>query len=170
MNAFGRTVAVLAMAAIPLPPAMAAETTPSISIDGAWLRATPKNAAVAGGYATITNKGAEADRLLSASLPIAADGEVHSMTTQQGVMHMERLDQGLVIAPGQAVTLKPGSYHLMFLKPSAQLREGETIGGTLVFEKAGAVAVRFAVGGMAAQAAPGAEKDGAAGPHHSGDR
>ena len=127
----------------------------AIVVTAPWLRATPKNAPVAGGYLTVTNKGPSTDRLVGASLPMASDGQVHTMTMKNGVMHMERLD-GLAIAPGATVTLSPGGRHLMFTKPSMPLKEGETIDGTLVFEKAGKVAVTFKVGGMAAKQAPGA--------------
>lgn len=137
--------------------AIAAGAAEPIVVKNAWLRATPKSAPVAGGYATLTNTGTEPDTLVSASLPMAAEGQIHTMTTRNGVMEMRRLDDGLVLAPGATLTLKPGGNHLMFLKPTRQLKEGETIDGTLVFGKAGRVPVTFTVGGMAAKAAPGAK-------------
>ena len=96
-------------------PAFAADAP--IAIAHAWLRATPKTAPVAGGYVTLTNTGKEPDTLVSASLPMAPDGQVHTMTMTNGVMAMHRLDDGLVLAPGVTVTLRPGGDHLMFLKP-----------------------------------------------------
>ena len=128
---------------------------PTIVVSSPWLRATPKGASVAGGYATITNTGAGPDRLVGASLPMAPKGEIHSMSMANGVMHMERLDKGLPIAPGATVALTPGGYHLMFIKPKTQLTEGETVKGTLTFEKAGPVAVTFPVAGFGAKEAPG---------------
>lgn len=136
-----------------------AEQKPSILVSSPWIRAMPRGAPVAGGYATITNKGTTPDRLLGASIPTAPKGEVHSMTMQNGVMHMERLDKGLSVAPGATVTLTPGGYHLMFLKPKSQLKEGESVKGSLTFARAGTVPVTFAVAGMAAKAAPGAPAD-----------
>lgn len=135
--------------------AHAQDARQTIVVSTPWLRATPKGAPVAGGYVTVTNKGSASDRLLSASLSIASKGEVHSMTMANGVMHMERLDKGLEIKPGATVTLTPGGYHVMFIKPTAQLKQGENIKGVLNFEKAGMVAVTFAVAGMAAKSAPG---------------
>ena len=125
-----------------------------------WLRATPRTAPVAGGYATITNRGTEPDTLVSASLPMAAEGQIHTMTMKNGVMEMRRLDDGLTIAPGATVTLQPGGDHLMFIKPKVQLKEGESVAGTLTFRKAGAIPVTFAVGGMAAKTAPGTKPAG----------
>jgi periplasmic copper chaperone A len=132
-------------------PASAAD----IVVTSPWLRATPKNAPVAAGYATITNKGADADRLVGATLPMAKDGQIHSMSMTGGIMRMEHLHDGLPIGAGATVALAPGGYHLMFVKPSAQLKAGETVEGTLVFEKAGNVAVTFAVAPTGAKGAPG---------------
>ena len=64
------------------------------------------------------------------------------------VMRMKPVEGGLEIRPGATVELKPGGYHLMFMDLKEPLKEGETIKGTLVFEKAGSVEVEYAVRGM----------------------
>ena len=117
----------------------------SIEIKHPWARATPKGAAVAGGYLTIVNTGAAADRLVGGSSPAAGKFEIHEMKMEQGVMKMRPLDQGLEIKPGATVELKPGSYHLMFLQLKAPFEQGQRVKGTLVFEKAGTVEVEYAV-------------------------
>lgn len=149
-NAFSAALVVATLLAVP---AVAAEA--SITIAHPWLRATPRSAPIAGGYVTLTNTGPAPDTLVSASLPMASEGQVHTMTMKNGVMEMRRLDDGLAIAPGATVTLRPGGDHLMFLNPKAQLKEGETVEGSLTFKHAGTVPVTFAVGGMAAKVAPG---------------
>lgn len=149
-NAFLPTLALCGLACA----AAAEDAKPSIVVSSPWLRATPKNASVAAGYVTLSNKGTAPDRLLGASLPMAPDGQVHSMSMANGVMRMERLDKGLPIAPGATVSLTPGGYHLMFLKPTAMLKEGETVKGTLTFERAGKVDVTFPVAGFGAKEAP----------------
>lgn len=144
------------------PGRVAAEPAPAakgIVVKDAWLRATPNGAKVAGGYATITNAGATPDTLVAASIPDAAAGEIHTMSMENGVMHMGRLEHGLTIAPGATVSLKPGGDHLMFMNPAAALREGTTVSGSLTFEKAGTMPVVFTVGGMAAKSAPGGMHD-----------
>jgi len=117
-----------------------------------WTRATPPNAQVAGGFLSVSNGGTTADRLLGGSAPIAARVEIHEMTMEGSVMRMKPLHAGLTIAPGASVTLKPGSYHLMFFGLTAPLKAGETIKGTLEFEKAGKVDVEFKVEAMGAMA------------------
>ena len=125
-----------------------------IEVRDAWLRATPRGASVAGGYATIVNHGSAPDRLVGASIPMAPDGQIHEMSMANGVMHMGRLADGLALAPGAAVTLTPSRYHLMFEKPSAQLKAGQTVVGSLTFAKAGKIDVTFTVAGFGATQAP----------------
>ena len=120
----------------------------ALQIEAPWLRATPGGAKVGAGYLRITNTGSEADRLTGASMPLAARGEVHEMTMQNGVMHMAALAQGLAIPPGKTVELKPGGFHLMFLDLKGPLKQGDTVDVTLTFEKAGSVAVPFPVQGL----------------------
>jgi copper(I)-binding protein len=120
----------------------------ALQIDTPWLRATPGGAKVAAGYLRITNTGSEPDRLVAASMPLADRGEVHEMSMQNGVMHMRALPQGLVIAPGQSVELKPSGFHLMFLDLKSGLSQGQSVEVTLTFEKAGAVPLTFPVAGL----------------------
>ena len=98
--------AALALATFIAVPAFAAD--PSITLSHPWLRATPRTAPVVGGYVTLTNNGKEPDTLVSASLPMAPEGQVHTMTMKNGVMPMRRLDAGLAIAPGATVPPPPG--------------------------------------------------------------
>src|SRR6185436_5327294 len=80
----------------------------SIGIDHPWARATPRNAPVAGGYLKITNTGTTSDRLLGGSTEVAKRFEIHEMSMEGGVMKMRELKDGLTIAPGATVELKPG--------------------------------------------------------------
>ena len=114
-------------------------------IDHPWSRATPGGAMVAGGFMQITNKGTTADRLIGGSFVESNLFEVHEMAMQNGVMRMRALEKGLEIAPGQTVELKPGGYHAMFIDLKRPLKEGDTVKGTLRFEKAGTVEVEFKV-------------------------
>jgi copper(I)-binding protein len=144
----------LALFAALMLPATAAQaedyTKGPLTIENPWSRATPHSATVAAGYFVIANKGADADRLVSASAEIAGRVEIHEMRVDQGVMKMRPLAQGLDVKPGAGAKLEPGGYHLMFLDLKRALKAGERFKGTLVFEKAGAVEVEFAVQPMGA--------------------
>jgi periplasmic copper chaperone A len=127
----------------------------SLKIEAPWSRATPGGAKVAGGYVKITNSGKETDRLIGGSLPRAGRVEIHEMAVTDGVMRMRPLPEGLEIKPGETVELKPGGLHLMFMDLSAAMKDGETVKGTLVFEKAGTVDVTFRVAPVGSQAPAG---------------
>jgi periplasmic copper chaperone A len=116
-----------------------------LEIKHPWARATPKGAAVAGGYLTIVNAGKEPDRLVGGSSPVAGRFEIHEMAVTDGMMRMRALPQGLEIKPGATVELKPGSYHLMFMNLKKPLVQGQSIKGTLTFEKAGSIEVEYTV-------------------------
>ena len=142
--------------------APAAVKAGTMVIEAARTRVTPQGAPVAGGYLSIKNTGSEPDRLVSASIEIADVTEIHEMTNKDGVMIMRSLPDGLVIKPGETVELKPGSLHLMFIKPKRSMVEGEVLKGRLVFEKAGSVSVEFNVEPL------GGTRPAAGGSGHSG--
>ena len=49
-----------------------------------WSRPTPKDANIAGGYLTITNKGKAADRLIGGGSPAAGQIELHEVAMWTG--------------------------------------------------------------------------------------
>lgn len=114
-----------------------------LTVANPWTRAMPPGSKVGGGFMVITNSGDTADRLVGISSPRADHGEVHEMTMDGGVMKMRHLPEGIEIAPGATVELKPGSYHVMFMGVAEGFAEGEAIPAVLVFEKAGEVEVEF---------------------------
>lgn len=138
----------------------------AIEIEHPWSRATPGGAPVAGGYLVLKNTGATADRLVSATGVFAGKAEIHEMSVKDGVMSMRPLPDGLPIPAGASIALKPGGYHIMFLDLKAPLKEGTKVDGTLTFEKAGTVAVQFAVEGIGAQGGGGHGSQGGAHGNH----
>jgi periplasmic copper chaperone A len=122
-----------------------------LQIVGPWARATPKGSTVSAGYLTITNKGTAPDRLIGGSLLSASRFEVHTTVTENGVARMRQVTS-LEIKPGETVELRPGGMHVMFMGLKQPMTSGQTIKGTLVFEKAGTVAIEFTVQGVGAPA------------------
>lgn len=125
----------------------------SLKIKAAWTRATVKTAKVAGGYVTIKNTGAHADRLVGGATEISNSLQIHEMKLVDDIMRMRPLEAGVEILPGEEVVLKPGAQHLMFMGLQEQLQEGNTVNVTLVFEKAGEITIPFAVNSLAAKSA-----------------
>jgi copper(I)-binding protein len=121
-----------------------------LEIDNAWAGATPGRAENGAAYVTITSP--TADRLVSASTPVAKKAELHTMSMQGMVMKMRPIS-GVDIPAGQPVSLKPGGEHIMLMGLNQPLREGQSFPLTLDFEKAGPHTVTVTV-----------EKAGAKGP------
>jgi copper(I)-binding protein len=116
-----------------------------LTLSAPFARASLPNAPVAGGYVTVVNNGATDDRLVAAASDVAGRMEVHEMAMDGDVMKMRELADGLPIPAGETVVLKPGGYHIMFMKLNQPLEEGQTVEVTLTFEKAGEVSLPFPV-------------------------
>ncbi|MEI4487746.1 DUF1775 domain-containing protein [Frigidibacter sp. MR17.14] len=125
-------------------------TLGALTLTGAFARATPPGAPVAGGFVTIANAGPEADRLVAASAAFAGRAEIHEMRTEGDRMIMRALPEGLEIPAGGEVALAPGGLHLMFMDLTGPLTEGETAEVTLEFARAGRVTLPLAVLGRGA--------------------
>ncbi len=110
-----------------------------LSLTDLWTRATPPKAPTAGGFLTIENSGAEADRLTGVASPIADRVEIHEMTTKDGTMIMRQAEAGVEIPAGETVALAPGGFHIMFIDLKETLVEGGEVPVTLTFEKAGSI-------------------------------
>lgn len=105
---------------------------------------TPPTAMTGGGFLTIVNDGDAPERLIEvrADFPKV---ELHQTVMKDGVGRMLPVE-GLDVPPGGTVVLEPGGYHIMFMGlQGRQLKAGEDIPGTLVFERAGEVPVTFRV-------------------------
>jgi copper(I)-binding protein len=126
-------------------PALAHEyTAGGLEIGHPYAIETAATAKTAAGYLSVTNSGAEADRLLAveAAFPRV---EVHETRTDaDGVARMLPVE-AVEIPPGATVTLAPRGMHVMFMGLEAPWTAGEEIPATLVFERAGKVPVVFAV-------------------------
>lgn len=100
---------------------------------------------VAGAFLSISNNGPRDDRLVAASSPLAESVELHGIKVVDADIEMRPLAGGLAIHAGGTTILRPRGYHLLLVGVKGPLAKGSTVPVTLTFEKAGAVAVEFAV-------------------------
>ena len=150
-------------------------TSSGVRISGQWARTSPMVAGAGAAYMVIENTGSAADALVGGKSDIATAVEVHetvampasaapvessgmggmaspaasgmpaaSIDTGGTMMGMQKMDR-LEIPAGGKVELKPGSYHVMLIGLTRELKAGETIEVTLTFEKAGDVKVSLPV-------------------------
>jgi len=132
---------------VAIPPVVSAHgySLRSLKIGHPWTKPVAAGAPTAAGYLTITNTGRAPDRLVAVTTTAASKVEIHEMITSGGVMRMREVAGGLLIAPGATVTLAPGGYHLMFIKPTHAWQVGEHVPATLRFQHAGSIDVEFYV-------------------------
>jgi periplasmic copper chaperone A len=123
-------------------------TAGALTIGHPWARATAASAKTGALYLTVTNSGAEADRLLGVSTNVAAKCELHVSEAAGDMMTMRMVDS-LEIPAGETVSLAPKGTHVMLMGLKAPLQKGTTFAATLRFEKAGEVPVDVAVQGIA---------------------
>ena len=150
----------LTVAQFPAAGAQAADyNVGSIHITQPWARATPKGASTGAAYMTITNNGTVPDRVSCVSSDASAECQIHVMAMEDGVMKMRPVAGGLEIKPGETVTFKPSSLHLMLVKLEHPLDQGGTVKAKLKFDTAGIVDVEYPIAAIGASA-PGAAENG----------
>jgi len=128
--------------ALAAPPAAA-----QISVEDAWIRATPPGAKTAAGYMII--RAESADRLLSVTSPAAERVQTH-ITVQEGDVARMREVKGYNVPANGTLQLKPGGAHLMFVNIKAPMKEGMSVPATLRFERLGTFEMDFQVRPLAA--------------------
>ena len=104
-----------------------------VKVEDAWVRATVAPQKATGAFMRLT--ASEATRLVGAESPVAGVVEVHEMRMENDVMRMNPID-GLDLPAGEAVELKPGSYHIMLMELPAQVEAGKDVPITLKFQNA----------------------------------
>jgi len=113
--------------------ALAQSTTSSVLVNQPWARATPPGAKVAGGFMVLENRSGAADRLIAATADVSGVVEIHEMAMEKDVMKMRQIP-GLDLAAGRTMDLKPGGYHVMLMELKQQMKGGDVVPITLVFE------------------------------------
>jgi len=115
--------------------ALMATASAQVTVNNAWVRATVAQQKATGAFMQLT--AAKDTRLVSVSTALTPMAEVHEMAMDNNVMKMRQIP-ALDLPAGKAVELKPGGYHLMLMDLKQQVKAGDTVPLTLVFEdKAG---------------------------------
>jgi copper(I)-binding protein len=121
----------LLIAAALLATTLAAQAQGPVKVEDAWVRATVAPQKSTGAFMQLT--ASKAVKVVAASSPLAAQVEIHEMKMEDGVMKM-RAVEALPLPAGQAVALKPGSYHVMMMGLQRPIQAGETVPLTLTVE------------------------------------
>ena len=119
-------------------------TAPVVEVSDALCRPTPNGRDLTGCYMTLT--ATTDDRLVSASTPAAAEAQIHSVSTEGGVMTMAEMPDGMPLPARTPAQLAPGGNHIMLLGVTSPLKPGDTVDLVLTFEHASPVTVTAQVG------------------------
>lgn len=144
LTSVAAAVAATVLVAASLPSFAHSYKTGDLTIGHPWSRATVGTARPGVAYLSVTNAGKDSDRLLSAQSPVCARVELHETQRKDGMMSMAPI-AAVEIPAGGKVALAPGGIHLMLVGLKRPLVEGERVPMTLVFEKAGKLAVELKV-------------------------
>lgn len=113
-----------------------AGTPGTMTATGAWARPSTSMDRAGAAYMVISNGTGTDDALVGASSPASATAEVHeTVTDATGKMGMQPV-ASVPISAGGSMELKPGSYHIMLIDLTQELKVGDSIQITLDFEKA----------------------------------
>lgn len=99
-----------------------------VVVKGPWVRATVAGQMATGAFMDLSSRSGA--KLLSASSPIAGVVEIHSMTTEAGVMQMRPV-AAIDLPAGKAVALAPGGFHIMMMDLKQGVKKGDVVALTL---------------------------------------
>ncbi|HIP53735.1 MAG TPA: copper chaperone PCu(A)C [Chromatiales bacterium] len=104
-----------------------------VVVSDTYARAVPPGQPNSASFLTLTNNGEKAHALVAAKSPVSKVVELHTHTMEGGMMRMRRVEK-IDLPAGQATKLQPGGLHIMLIGLHQQLKEGDKVPLTLVFE------------------------------------
>ncbi len=104
----------------------------------------PAVARHAAAYGKLTNIGSSEDTLVAVKSEVARATELHKSVMTNGIAQM-RTVANVHLRPGDSLTLKPKSYHVMFKGLTQPLKAGDVVRLIWVFESMGEVVVETPV-------------------------
>lgn len=98
-----------------------------------WVRSTVPSQQATGAFMQLNSR--QDVKLVMASSPVAGVVGVHEMKMENDIMTMRPV-VALALPADQTVELKSGGYHLMMMDLKKQIKTGDEVSLTLVFEGA----------------------------------
>ena len=97
-----------------------------LRVEDPWLREAPPSARVLGLFMQLHNAGDRELVIQEATSPVCERVEIHRTVVEDGVARMIAQPE-LRLAPGETISLEPGSYHLMLIGPTRPLLAGDEV-------------------------------------------
>ncbi len=103
-----------------------------VSVADAWVRAAPPNAPALAAFMQVHNQSASAISIVGVRTSFDTERvEMHRTMMVNGVMKMQP-QKAIPVEAHSSTTLKPGSWHIMLIKPVEVPKPGDVIDLTLV--------------------------------------
>ncbi|MEA3276917.1 MAG: copper chaperone PCu(A)C [Pseudomonadota bacterium] len=122
-----------ALLAVNVAAAQAGSAAESLSVSGPNARAVPPGQPNSVVFMALANGSGGDHALTGAESPACDAVEVHTHTSEDGMMKMRRVDR-VDLPAGETVRFEPGGLHLMLIGLKQQLVPGQQLDLTLVFE------------------------------------
>lgn len=119
-------------------------TAAELTVNEAWARASIPGMANGAGYVSLTNNVQEPVTLVKLQSTASSKAELHTHQHDEGMMKMVHVPE-LTLAPGESLTMKPGSYHVMFFDLKNPFKKGDSIPLVLHFNDGSAQQVTLNV-------------------------
>lgn len=113
------------------------------TVTDAWFRALPAGLP-SGGYFTLANPGAQTISLTAADSPACGMLMLHKSSDTGGMSMMSDVSS-VAVPAGGTVKFAPGSYHLMCMEPTPQMKPSAKVPVTLFFADKSKLQVMFDV-------------------------
>ena len=124
--------------------ASASVASDNLVISDAWVRATPPGKMMTAAYASIENISNDVITIMGVSAEIAGHTSLHETRIERDRSTMRPVAQ-LSIKAGESVSLKPGGLHIMLMKLSEPLTDGQSIDICLELENNDSLCSAFSV-------------------------
>ncbi|GIL18276.1 MAG: hypothetical protein BroJett040_20270 [Oligoflexia bacterium] len=103
-----------------------------IVVEDHYIRMMPPGSENTAAFMKLKNKGSKDAELVGGESDLSASVEVHGHRQEGNVFKMVQVDKIVVPAQGE-IELKPGGFHIMFMKLKKDLKENQQAKFTLVF-------------------------------------
>jgi periplasmic copper chaperone A len=130
-------------------PVLASAQAGPLIVQNAWMRKVP-GADTAAVYLVLRNPGTQPVIVVGVSSPVAGHVMIHETSTVGGQSRM-RMQEKIVIAPGQALAFAPGGMHVMLSGFKKSPVSGETVPLVLLLANGATVPVAAVVRPLDAQ-------------------
>ncbi len=124
--------------------ASASGASGDLIISDAWVRETPPGKMMTAGYASLENLSKEVITITGVSAEVAGHTSLHETRIKRDRSTMRPIAQ-LSIKVGERVSLQPGGLHIMLMKLSEPLIDGQSIDICLELENNNSLCSAFSV-------------------------